>query len=70
MVTKVHVEIKEFTYVHDGGGRLLLPGALTLDLGLDGLSDGQLARALADLRQISTAEALCYLKEKNHVLRY
>lgn len=52
------------THVHDGGGAglLRLPRALAVDLGLDGLPDGQLAGALADLRQVGAAEALRHLR--------
>lgn len=52
----------ESTDIHDSGGSLLLAGALALDLGLDGLADGQLAGPLADLRQIRATEALCDLQ--------
>lgn len=55
------------TDVHDGGGGLVLARALALDLGLDGLADGQLARALADLRQVRAAEPLRHLDECNNV---
>lgn len=51
------------THVHDSRGLLLLARPLAVYLGLDGLPDGQLARALADLRQVGAAEALCHLGE-------
>lgn len=49
------------TYIHDRGRGLLLACALAGDLDFDGLTDGQLAGALTDLRQIGTAETLCHL---------
>ena len=52
---------KNNTYIHNGGGGLLLARALAVYLRLDGLSDGQLTGALANLRQVGTAESLGHL---------
>lgn len=54
-----------------GDARSVLPLTLSLDLGLDGLTDGQLTGPLADLCQVSSGETVCDARQvfQVHILQ-
>lgn len=52
---------------HHVGVGVLVPLTLHPDLGLDGLTDGQLTGPLTDLCQIGSTEAVCHLGQVVHV---